>query len=70
MRKLEKQLLNVARDGYAVVNEEFEIGLTAIAVPIYNHLGNVIAAVSIPARPSGSRRRNSPGSSTASARQV
>jgi DNA-binding IclR family transcriptional regulator len=44
---LEKQLLDVARDGYAVVHEEFEIGLTAVAVPVYNHLGNVIAAVSI-----------------------
>jgi DNA-binding IclR family transcriptional regulator len=45
--ELEKQLLDVARNGYAVVHEEFEIGLTAVAVPIYNHLGNVIAAVSI-----------------------
>jgi DNA-binding IclR family transcriptional regulator len=45
--QLEKQLLDVVRNGYAVVHEEFEIGLTAVAVPIYNHLGNVIAAVSI-----------------------
>lgn len=45
--ELEKQLLDVSREGYAVVHEEFEIGLTAVAVPIYNHLGKVIAAVSI-----------------------
>lgn len=45
--ELENQLLDVSRQGYAVVHEEFEIGLTAVAVPIYNHLGNVIAAVSI-----------------------
>ncbi|RNL59228.1 IclR family transcriptional regulator [Arthrobacter oryzae] len=45
--ELEKQLLEVSRQGYAVVHEELEIGLTAVAVPIYNHLGNVIAAMSI-----------------------
>ncbi|MEV7134368.1 IclR family transcriptional regulator [Arthrobacter sp. NPDC093128] len=45
--QLEKQLLEISRQGYAVVHEEFEIGLSAVAVPIWNHLGNVIAAVSI-----------------------
>lgn len=45
--QLEKQLLEISRQGYAVVYEEFEIGLSAVAVPIWNHLGNVIAAVSI-----------------------
>ena len=45
--QLEKQLLEISRQGYAVVHEEFEIGLSAVAVPVYNHLGNVIAAVSI-----------------------
>jgi DNA-binding IclR family transcriptional regulator len=44
---LENQLLDVSRDGYAVVHEEFEIGLTAIAVPVHNHLGTVIGAISI-----------------------
>jgi DNA-binding IclR family transcriptional regulator len=45
--ELENQLLDVARDGYAVVREEFEIGLTAIAVPVFNHVGTVIGAISI-----------------------
>ena len=67
--ELEKQLLDVARNGYATVHEEFEIGLTAIAVPIFNHAGSVIAAVSI----SGPAFRFSPeksqGSSRASGRQ-
>jgi DNA-binding IclR family transcriptional regulator len=45
--QLEKQLLEISRQGYAVVHEEFEIGLSAVAVPICNHLGNVIASVSI-----------------------
>jgi DNA-binding IclR family transcriptional regulator len=44
---LENQLLDVSRDGYAVVHEEFEIGLNAVAVPVYNHFGTVIGAVSI-----------------------
>jgi DNA-binding IclR family transcriptional regulator len=46
-KKLESQLLDVARNGYGVVHEEFEIGLTAVAVPVFNHLGAVIGAVSI-----------------------
>ncbi len=45
--ELEKQLLDVARDGFASVHEEFEIGLNAVAAPIYNHTGSVIAAISI-----------------------
>jgi DNA-binding IclR family transcriptional regulator len=45
--KLEKQLLDVARKGYAVTMEEFEIGLNSMAVPVHNHLGAVIGAVSI-----------------------
>jgi DNA-binding IclR family transcriptional regulator len=45
--KLENQLLDISRDGYCVIREEFEIGLNAIAVPVYNHMGSVIAAVSI-----------------------
>ncbi|HSO90847.1 MAG TPA: IclR family transcriptional regulator [Arthrobacter sp.] len=45
--KLETQLLDVARDGYGVVREEFEIGLNSMSVPVYNHVGAVIGAVSI-----------------------
>jgi DNA-binding IclR family transcriptional regulator len=30
-----------------VVREEFEIGLNSMAVPVYNHMGSVIGAVSI-----------------------
>ncbi|MBT2514636.1 IclR family transcriptional regulator [Arthrobacter sp. ISL-30] len=44
---LENQLLDISRYGFAVVHEEFEIGLTAVAAPVFNHLGNVIGAVSI-----------------------
>jgi DNA-binding IclR family transcriptional regulator len=45
--KLENQLLDIARDGYGVVREEFEIGLNSMAVPVYNHIGAVIGAVSV-----------------------
>ena len=45
--KLEKQLLDVVHKGYAVTMEEFEIGLNSMAVPVHNHLGSVIGAVSI-----------------------
>ena len=31
--KLETQLLDVARDGYGVTLEEFEIGLNSLSVP-------------------------------------
>lgn len=46
-KELENQLVDVVRNGYAVTKEEFEIGLNSIAVPIYNHAGSVIGAVSI-----------------------
>lgn len=45
--ELENQLLDAIRNGYAITKEEFEIGLNSIAVPIYNHTGSVIGAVSI-----------------------
>ncbi|MBT8159946.1 MULTISPECIES: IclR family transcriptional regulator [Arthrobacter] len=44
---LEGQLLEVSRNGYSIVHDELEIGLTAAAAPIYNHMGEVIGAVSI-----------------------
>ncbi|MFB0836114.1 IclR family transcriptional regulator [Arthrobacter halodurans] len=46
-KQLELQLLEVSHRGYAVTREEFEIGINAIAVPVHNHAGTVIGAVSI-----------------------
>lgn len=46
-RELEKQLMEVASTGYAAVYEEFEIGLNALAVPVHDHAGAVIGAVSV-----------------------
>lgn len=46
-QKLELQLIDVAAQGYAVALEEFEIGLNGMAVPVRDHLGDVIASISI-----------------------
>ncbi len=43
------ELDTVRERGYAVDDEENEIGGRCVAVPIFNHTGNVIAAVSISA---------------------
>nr|WP_242630334.1 IclR family transcriptional regulator [Kocuria rosea] len=46
-QQLERQLLEVAARGYATVCEEFEIGLNSVAVPVRDHLGTVIASISV-----------------------
>ncbi|MUL64108.1 IclR family transcriptional regulator [Mycobacterium sp. CBMA 234] len=45
--RLEAQLRDVARDGYVVSLEELEPGLNAVAAPIRDHSGVVIAALSV-----------------------
>lgn len=45
--RLERQLAAVARDGYAVSTEEFEEGLNAVAAPIRDSTGEVVAALSV-----------------------
>ncbi|MCQ6268087.1 IclR family transcriptional regulator [Fictibacillus sp. WQ 8-8] len=42
-----QELIEVRKRGYALDIEENEYGITCIAVPIFDHLGKVIAAVSI-----------------------
>lgn len=44
---LMKELEQVRVRGYALDLEENEIGITCIAVPIFDHTGNVVSAVSI-----------------------
>ncbi|MCV7286660.1 IclR family transcriptional regulator [Mycolicibacterium wolinskyi] len=44
---LDEQLDSVARDGYVVALEELEHGLNAVAAPIRDHTGAVIAALSV-----------------------
>ena len=35
------------QQGYAVAQEELEVGLSAVAAPILNHEGKVVAALSV-----------------------
>lgn len=42
-----ESLKDIRKIGYAMDNEELEMGLTCIAVPILNRKGNAIAAISI-----------------------
>lgn len=47
VERLEAQLQDVPRNGYVVSSEELEHGLNAVAAPIRDHLGAVIAALSV-----------------------
>lgn len=47
VERLEAQLQDVPRSGYVVSLEELEPGLNAVAAPIRDHLGVVIAALSV-----------------------
>lgn len=44
---LQEELKGVRQQGYAVAQEELEVGLSAVAAPIWNHEGKVVAAVSV-----------------------
>ncbi len=45
--RMERELMRVKENGYALAIEELEPGLVAMAAPIRNHLGSVAAAISI-----------------------
>ena len=45
--ELRQELAHIHEQGYAVAQEELEDGLNAIAAPIYDHTGQVVAAASI-----------------------
>ena len=47
MDDLDRRLATIARDGYVISVEELEQGLTAVAAPICDHSGTVIAALSV-----------------------
>lgn len=42
-----RELKHIREKGYALDLEENEYGITCIAAPVFDHLGNVVAAVSI-----------------------
>ena len=41
------ELSNVRAQGYALIDQELEIGLRSIAVPLYNARGSVVAALNV-----------------------
>jgi DNA-binding IclR family transcriptional regulator len=45
--RLRRELAEVRDQGYAVAVDELEVGLTAIAAPIRNAHGDVIASLSV-----------------------
>ena len=45
--KLRLALRNVRRHGYAMVDQEYEVGLRSLAVPVYSPLGRVVATVNL-----------------------
>jgi DNA-binding IclR family transcriptional regulator len=45
--RLRKELAQIRQRGYAVAREELEEGLSAVAAPIMDHEGHVIAAISV-----------------------
>ncbi len=47
VEKLRLALRNVRRHGYALVDQEFEVGLRSIAVPVYSPTGRVVATINL-----------------------
>ena len=45
--RLQEELARVREQGYAIAREELEEGLNAIAAPVYDHTGQVVASVSV-----------------------
>ena len=44
---LETEIEHVARQGYAIIDEELEIGLRSLAVPIRDRSSRIVAAINI-----------------------
>ena len=45
--RLKEELAQIRSQGYAVDNEEREIGMRCIGSPVFDHLGNIVAAIGI-----------------------
>ena len=47
IRKLKHQMTQIRQAGYAIEDEEGEIGCRCVGAPVFDHSGNVIAAISV-----------------------
>jgi IclR family pca regulon transcriptional regulator len=47
VEKLRLILRNVRRNGYAICDQEYEVGLRSIAVPVYSSSGRVVATLNL-----------------------
>jgi DNA-binding IclR family transcriptional regulator len=47
IRKLKNQITQIRRAGYAIEDEEGEIGCRCVGAPVFDHSGNAIAAISV-----------------------
>jgi IclR family transcriptional regulator, pca regulon regulatory protein len=56
-KKVEEVLAGVRSEGYALNDQELEIGLRAIAVPVRNVVGAVVAAMNVSTQASRVSRR-------------
>ncbi|MEK7787902.1 MAG: IclR family transcriptional regulator [Chloroflexota bacterium] len=44
---LKRELAQVREQGYAIANEELETGFVVVGAPVFNHEGQVVAAISV-----------------------
>lgn len=47
MDKMRLELNEIRKNGYAVDNEEYESGISCVAVPVFDKSGNIISAISL-----------------------
>ncbi|HEX3966485.1 MAG TPA: IclR family transcriptional regulator C-terminal domain-containing protein [Edaphobacter sp.] len=47
VEKLRLTLRNIRRNGYAICDQEYEVGLRSIAVPVYSSSGRVVATLNL-----------------------
>jgi len=47
IEKLRMLLRNIRRNGYAVCDQEYEVGLRSLAVPVYSSSGRVVATLNL-----------------------
>src|ERR1700742_619175 len=47
VEKLRLALRNIRRNGYAICDQEYEVGLRSLAVPVYSSTGRVVATINL-----------------------